>query len=183
MGSQFPRFNNESSFDDGTPNDNEIDGVFLVSGTGTEIDRVEYDYGYGTMPIGFPMMGFSGGGSIESNTFDANANDLSSAWNAATATFGSASQLGTPGSRNTLSVVSETLGTIKLFPNPSQGEISITMDNGQWDSLTIYNVTGQKVMNVSQFSEIVNVASLKTGTYFVKINAAQGTETIQFLMK
>ncbi len=183
MGSQFPRFNNESSFDDGTPNDNEIDGVFLVSGTGTEIDRVEYDYGYGTMPIGFPMMGFSGGGSIESNTFDANANDLAAAWNAATATFGTASQLGTPGSRNTLSITSESLGKIKLFPNPSQGEISITMENGQWDSLTIYNVTGQRVMNVSQFSEIVNVSSLNTGTYFVKVNAAKGTETIQFLMK
>ncbi|GAL01721.1 hypothetical protein JCM19314_1874 [Nonlabens ulvanivorans] len=183
VGSNFPRFNNESSFDDGTPNDNEIDGIALLSASGTEIDRVEYDYGYGTAPIGFPMMMFSGGGSIESNTFDVNANDLAAAWTAATATFGTASQLGTPGIQNTLSVSSNELGAVKLYPNPATNFLSIELEDENWNSLTIYSLTGQQLISVKEYTSRVDVSNLNTGTYFVKVNANQGSETIQFLVK
>lgn len=184
-GADFPRFNNESSFNDSNQTDNETDGIILSSDTGLVIDEVLYDYGYGTAPIGWPAQGTSGGASWESNTFDDVANNMSAAWDRATATYGSRSTLqqGTPGVRNTLSVSTASLGTIKLYPNPSQDFISITMDNGQWNSLQVYNVTGQVVMNVTNYTERVNVTSLNTGTYFVKVNASQGSETIQFLVK
>jgi len=100
-GDQFPRFNNEGSFNDGTPNDNEVDGVFIVSTIGLELDRVDYDYGYGTAPIGFPDQGHPEGSSIELgfSFFDSVDNDDADSWGIGSTAFGS-SGLGTPGQAN-----------------------------------------------------------------------------------
>ncbi len=178
-GDQYPRFNNESSFDQ----DGETDGVSITSDTGVEIDVVVYDYGFGTSPIGWPTPGAPGGASWESNTFDATANDLSSAWDQATAMYGTNMQMGTPGVRNTLSVASAQLGLIKLYPNPASDVMSITVKNGSWNSLEIFNSVGQQVLVVEEFTNNIDVSTLNTGTYFVRINADRGTDTIQFLKK
>jgi hypothetical protein len=180
---QYPRFNNESSFDDSDSSDNEVDGITITSPTGIDIDSVAYDYGYGTAPIGWPAQGLDDGASYESNTFDALSNDLAAAWNRATAVYGTENQLGTPGFSNTLSLDSPRLGTVTLYPNPATNTISISMENGSWSSISIFNVVGQQVLKVAGFRDTIDVSSLESGTYFVRVTADQGTDTIQFLVK
>jgi hypothetical protein len=179
----FPRLNNEDQFNDGDTTDNETDGFTITSPTGIDIDTVAYDYGYGTDPIGFPFMGAPAGASFESNTFDADANDLASSWNIATLPYGTNAQLGTPGVRNTLSVTSATLGTVNLYPNPASNFMTITLENGTWNSLEVFNSVGQQVLTVDANTARIDVSSLRSGTYFVRINADLGTETVQFLKK
>lgn len=178
-GDQYPRFNNESSFDQ----DGETDGLSITSDTGVEIDEVVYDYGFGTAPIGWPTAGTSGGASWESNTFDAISNDLSSAWNRATATYGTNMQMGTPGVRNTLSIESATLGNVKLYPNPATNFMTISIENESWNSLNVYNAQGQQVLNIATYTERVDISSLKTGMYFVRVNADRGSDTLQLMIK
>jgi hypothetical protein len=100
--SNFLRLNNESSFDDGNTADNELDGVFLVTPSGLEMDRVAYDYGFGTMPVGFPSIRSDDGASIELgfSFFDVNANDTAAAWTYAISSYDGADDLGTPGAAN-----------------------------------------------------------------------------------
>ncbi len=179
----FLRMNNESSFDDSDTTDNETDGPILVSDTGVEIDRVAYDYGYGTAPIGFPAMGAPGGASIESNTTDYIANDLSSAWNVATAAFGTAGQFGTPGLRNTLSTGSFSLGEVRLYPNPASNAISLELEDGQWEALEIFNITGQKVLEVNQYQDRVDISPLNSGAYFLRVTAEKAAATLKLLVK
>ncbi len=130
-GTDYPRFNNESSFDDGTPDDNEIDGVFIVSVTGLELDRVDYDYGYGTAPIGFPTQGQDDGASLELgfSFFDVNDNDDSEAWDFAITPFGTVSNsFGTPGLPNDFNKVF-TYDNAWLAPfNDASGNTNTTAD-------------------------------------------------------
>jgi hypothetical protein len=101
--SNYLRLNNASSFDDGNIADNELDGVFLVTSSGLEMDRVAYDYGFSDMPVGFPSLRMEDGASIELgfSFFDVNDNDTVPAWAYATTNYGgNNSSLGTPGSAN-----------------------------------------------------------------------------------
>ena len=45
------------------------------------------------------------------------------------------------------------------------------------------NSVGQQVLVVEEFTNNIDVSTLNTGTYFVRINADRGTDTIQFLKK
>ncbi|MGB5983051.1 MAG: lamin tail domain-containing protein [Nonlabens sp.] len=101
-GTSYPRFNNESSFDDSDTSDNETDGITLVSDTGLIIDYVEYDYGYGTMPIGWPAQAETDGASYELgfSYFDSSQNDQAIAWNRAISSYDGSDDLGTPGAAN-----------------------------------------------------------------------------------
>ncbi len=93
-GTDFPRFNNESSFSSG-----DTDGVALISPGAVEVDRVEYDYSLSG--IGFPEVGASQGASYELgfSYFNTTQNDLGEAWAAGISAFGDG-DLGTPGAAN-----------------------------------------------------------------------------------
>lgn len=168
----FPRFNNESSFDDGDTSDNEIDGLVLTLNDGTEIDRVEYNYGYGTPSIPFPMQGQAGGYSVmlSSTAYTAQDNDLASNWSASTVSFGDAGMFGSPGTDENLNIANLAEIELTLYPNPTSEKVYIATDDNIKD-IKIYNLKGQLI------SEIKNVVSkellvnhLSEGMYFLQIS-------------
>jgi len=72
--------------------------------------------------------------------------------------------------------------TINMFPNPTSGKVSITLNGNATPDFTIsvYNVLGEEVVPVSEYKAgttnvEMNVSSLSSGVYMVKIQSNQGS--------
>lgn len=63
-----------------------------------------------------------------------------------------------------------TQNQVALFPNPANNQITIT--NAENAQVAIFDVLGKNVLsqNITNTNQIVDVSTLQTGTYFVKIN-------------
>jgi len=57
---------------------------------------------------------------------------------------------------------------IRIYPNPTSDVINISMKNSSPALISIYSVSGNKVMEVEEVSSL-NVSSLETGVYLVRI--------------
>ncbi len=60
-----------------------------------------------------------------------------------------------------------------LYPNPARNSLTISSENEGISKVEIYNVLGQRVMDntyASNLTETINISSLNTGMYLVKIN-------------
>ena len=66
-----------------------------------------------------------------------------------------------------------------IYPNPARSVINIMGDTPTFD-MTIYNVTGQKLIEVKRVNQI-NVESLTAGMYFIKIHENNRYYTLKFL--
>lgn len=152
--SNYLRLNNESSFNDGNISDDEQDGVFLITPSGLEIDRVAYDYGFSSNPIGFPTVPLDDGASIELgfSFFDASLNDTPQAWEYAVAPYGTVSNsFGTPGAPNDFNKV-YTYDNAWLAPfNDISGNMNDTAD------LVVLN--GTAIVATSAAMQNVDVAT------------------------
>jgi Leucine-rich repeat (LRR) protein len=69
-----------------------------------------------------------------------------------------------------------------LFPNPSKNSLNI-LNNGiaKITSVEIYNILGQVVIAIPSENEIIDVSSLATGSYFVKIYTNNGSTFSKFI--
>jgi hypothetical protein len=75
-------------------------------------------------------------------------------------------------------------GRIDLFPNPA-GDIVVVKSDFTITKLEILNYIGQKVydrQNLTGKTEMVNVATLNTGVYFVKVTTVQGIKTVKIMV-
>src|SRR5690606_26557502 len=74
---------------------------------------------------------------------------------------------------------------IKLYPNPVTSTLFINYaDNISVQSIHIYNVTGQKVMEVEALNQTtLEVNHLKSGIYFVEIRDDQANKIVKKLIK
>ncbi|WP_161792614.1 T9SS type A sorting domain-containing protein [Psychroserpens damuponensis] len=69
--------------------------------------------------------------------------------------------------------------TLSLFPNPSSTNIFIR-GLKQREAYVMYNTLGEKVLEgYIEKHESINVASIKTGLYFVKLNSGQSLKFIK----
>jgi hypothetical protein len=80
--------------------------------------------------------------------------------------------------------VEEMASTFNLYPNPNNGNGTITWDNAEVNQITIVNAVGQVVDN----QEIANQTSktfngLTPGMYVAKVQTAQTTQNIQFVVQ
>ncbi|MGQ2982873.1 T9SS type A sorting domain-containing protein [Flavobacterium sp.] len=79
----------------------------------------------------------------------------------------------------------ELLNGFNVYPNPTQGELSIASDNGNLpDSFTIYNSLGQTMasVKVSGTSNLnVNTSAYANGLYFIKLDKGSQSKTIKFI--
>ena len=66
-----------------------------------------------------------------------------------------------------------------IYPNPAKSVINIMGDTPTFD-MTIYNVTGQKLIEAKRVNQI-NVESLTAGMYFIKIHENNRYYTLKFL--
>jgi choice-of-anchor B domain-containing protein len=70
-----------------------------------------------------------------------------------------------------------------VYPNPSESDITITSANNPISTVEIYNVLGQRVLNLNfseKFSENIDISSLRSGLYLIKIN---GSTTKKLIVK
>jgi len=77
------------------------------------------------------------------------------------------------------------LNGLNVYPNPTQGILNISSDNGDLpDSFTIYNSLGQVMANikVSSTSNLnVNTSTYANGLYFIKLDKGNQSKTIKFI--
>ena len=71
-----------------------------------------------------------------------------------------------------------------IYPNPANSILNIeTKKTIEVTSVNIYNTLGQVVLVIpnAQQTKSVDVSSLKTGNYFLKINSDKGTSSVKFV--
>ncbi|WP_452598221.1 T9SS type A sorting domain-containing protein [Pontimicrobium sp. MEBiC01747] len=72
--------------------------------------------------------------------------------------------------------------TFKIYPNPVKDELKIT-NSGQISNIDIYNITGQKVLsNNKLINNILDVSSLNSGIYLLKLEDKKGQVTTKKLI-
>jgi hypothetical protein len=82
------------------------------------------------------------------------------------------------------SITEEMESTFNLYPNPNNGNGTITWDNAEVNQITIVNAAGQVVDNqdiANQTSATFN--GLTPGMYVAKVQTAQTTQNIQFVVQ
>ncbi|GAB5398612.1 MAG: hypothetical protein Aureis2KO_01970 [Aureisphaera sp.] len=113
------------------------------------------------------------------DTFPANTNtNFSGAWNVYP--FFASGNIVISGDAGFTIVKESTLGITDLdqnlfsiYPNPATNRLTVSSDSEGIAKVEIFNVLGQRVMEntyTSSLSETINISSLNTGMYLVKIN-------------
>ncbi len=72
--------------------------------------------------------------------------------------------------------------SLAISPVPAQDILQITIKNTIIiDGLQVYTAIGQLVLNENGFNQSIDVSSLSSGSYFIKINTNEGAVVKQFL--
>ncbi len=149
-----------------------------VNPTGSQIiDKV----GYGTTPTGFEGTGPTGTAltattaAIRNNGGCTDTDSNSSDFTAATPTPRNSA---TAAAICSLSTNNNEIAGLKIYPNPVKGGILYidTQDQSE-KSISIFDVLGKQVVNITTATNAVNVSNLKDGVYFVKIVENGNTAT------
>jgi len=73
-------------------------------------------------------------------------------------------------------IIETTLSNIKIYPNPTRGELRIVNYDLEIENVEIYDVYGRKLFHTSSISSetMLNVSYLQAGVYFLKISTEVG---------
>lgn len=91
----------------------------------------------------------------------------------------------------TLSTATETLDTVKIYPNPANDFVNIAM-NGQLSgskiTVTVHDILGKQVINKnfdnsSSFQERIDISTLKSGVYLMNVSDGQASTTKKLIVK
>jgi hypothetical protein len=82
----------------------------------------------------------------------------------------------------TLSTEDNELTNLKIFPNPTSNFIQIEGVDAL-KNIEIYSLEGKKVMNAATINAQVDVSSLQTGMYFLKVIDAQNRSVMKKFLK
>jgi len=84
----------------------------------------------------------------------------------------------------TLSIDEFNANNFKIFPNPtSLGYVNISSNNTADMSVAVFDVLGKRVLNQTVSNNRLNVASLKSGIYIMKISQDNATITKKLVIK
>ena len=72
---------------------------------------------------------------------------------------------------------------IAIYPNPASTNLWITAADLQIQDVKIYNIKGQLVIEVSENMEQIDISSLNSGVYLIKIETAKQTFFKRLLKK
>jgi len=74
---------------------------------------------------------------------------------------------------------------IRLFPNPANNELRVTSYELQFDYIEIYDVYGKRLLSnhliTSSSNHLINISSLSSGVYFVKLANEQNAYIQRFI--
>lgn len=155
---------------------NSADEIILIC-NGVEIDRVDYT---GAWPIEDGIAA-----ELSLSTFNSIDNDDLANWGEATNEFFT-SNFGTPGAVNDFTLSSESLNitTFNMYPNPVSGNtLFIESSNGASMDIVIYSTLGQQVVKKNKVSSSMNISSLDTGIYIVRITQGTNSQTRKLIVE
>lgn len=69
---------------------------------------------------------------------------------------------------------------VAIYPNPASDQLTI-VSNQTINELTIIDITGKMILTTKQNTDVVNVADLSNGVYFIKLITEEGTITKKFV--
>ncbi|MDW5288069.1 T9SS type A sorting domain-containing protein [Formosa sp. PL04] len=81
---------------------------------------------------------------------------------------------------STLSVKNEKIADFKLYPNPVNNELRINSIS-QIQNVEIFDLLGKSVLSLNNVQDKVNVSSLKSALYIVRITTQNGVSTKKFI--
>lgn len=82
------------------------------------------------------------------------------------------------------SVSKNEIAGLSIYPNPAKdGKLFITSDSNENKAVVIYDLLGKQVLRANVSSEVINIASLTSGAYFVKVIENNKTATRKLLVQ
>ena len=83
---------------------------------------------------------------------------------------------------NTLSTKdANLLSSISVSPNPTKGILYLSGNVTKLKGVNIYSMTGQHVMEIKDSLGEINIESLQSAIYFVKLNTADGSRMLKII--
>lgn len=77
-----------------------------------------------------------------------------------------------------------TIDGLTLFPNPvSNGKVYITSKSGENKDITIYDVLGNQVLQTTISSKELNISTLSSGVYIIKIRENETTAARKLIVR
>ena len=77
-----------------------------------------------------------------------------------------------------------TIDGLALYPNPvSSGKIYVTSKSGADKDISIYDVLGKIVLQISLSSKELNIGALSPGIYIIKIRENDATATRKLIVR
>ncbi len=152
------------------------DDEIIISCGGTEIDRVEY---VDPTPTGVSW-------ELATNKYNSTDNNVASNWGDAVSGFGTNDDFGTPGSVNgfVLSTNQFEIKDFNIYPNPvADGYVNIISNSTSEIKIAVYDILGKQVLNVTLDDKKLNVSSLNSGLYMLKISQENTTTTRKLIVK
>lgn len=146
---------------------------------GNVIDEVSWDNG-ATFP---DAQGISM--ELALNRFNATDNDLGANWSVAVTAYGDG-DLGTPGTANDFTLSNEQFNqnSFKMYPNPiNGGNLTIEAANSESIDVVIYSTLGQQVISLKDVTRSINVSTLNSGLYIVKISQNGNSQTRKLVVQ
>lgn len=164
-------------YDSVTLGNSGTDGI-VIECSSTIIDQVVWGAGFPNS-TGVAM-------ELSTNAQTNSANDNGANWANATNDIG-AGDFGTPGAVNDnsapLGIADNKIEGFKIFPNPTNGSfITITTANNTPKNVQVYDMLGKKVIDQEVVTKL-NIATLQTGIYIVKVSENNLSVTKRLIVK
>jgi hypothetical protein len=95
-----------------------------------------------------------------------------------------ASMYGTITVNSSMSVNENEMLGLKIFPNPvSSGYVTIKTAVSGVKKVELFDVSGRMVLKTSINTDILNVSSIKSGIYFIKLSVNEVVETSKLIIR
>ncbi len=75
------------------------------------------------------------------------------------------------------------LENFKIYPNPVSCQLFISSENTVIESISIYSLTGKKVVEIVNQTNFIDVSTLSKGLYFIEISSITGKSIKKFIKK
>ena len=80
-----------------------------------------------------------------------------------------------------LSVIDNTLTSIKIYPNPTSDQLFIFSENTVIERFTIFSLTGKKILEALNENNSIDVSTLSKGIYFIELSSSEGKSIQRFI--
>jgi hypothetical protein len=71
----------------------------------------------------------------------------------------------------------------KIYPNPANTELTVLRKNAQTEIIGVYNLVGSEVLKLNKFDTKVDISTIPSGMYILKMQTDHEEEAISFIKK